>query len=194
MAKVMIGKVPAIPAPAVIVGAMVRGKPNYNTLGCYGLISPQPPTVYIKSIKPHYTNVGIRETGYFSVNVPSAALVQKTDYVGLVSGKDTDKSGVFKPFYGSVDKAPLIEECPVNLLCKVIQTVEMPSQPLAEIFFGEIVETYVSQDCIVDGKPDMTKLWPLMLGGGYYWEMKGKPAGAAWGEGKALISPRTIEQ
>ena len=192
MDKVMVGQVPAVAAPAVIVGAMVNGKANYNTLGCYGLISPQPATIYIKSIKPHYTNIGIRETGYFSVNVPNAALVQKTDYVGLVSGKDVDKSDVFRPFFGSVSKAPMIEECPVNLLCKVVQTVEMPSQPLAEIFIAEIVETYVSKECIVDGKPDMNKIWPLMLTGGQYWEMTGRPAGIPWSEGKALIEKEVV--
>jgi flavin reductase (DIM6/NTAB) family NADH-FMN oxidoreductase RutF len=188
MEKVMIGKMPASAAPAVIVGAMVNGKANYNTLGCFGLISPMPPTVYIKSIKPHYTNIGIRETGYFSVNIPNAALAQKTDYVGLVSGHDTDKSEVFKPFFGSIDKAPMIEECPVNILCKVIQTVYMPSQPNAEIFIAEIEEVYVDKECMTDSKPDFNKIKPIMLaGGGLYLEMTGKPAGVAYHDGKMLI-------
>ncbi|HMK46977.1 MAG TPA: flavin reductase family protein [Methanocella sp.] len=192
MEKVMIGKVPAAMCPTVIAGAMVNGKPNYNTLGCFGLITPQPPTVYIKSIKPHYTNLGIRETGYYSVNFPSPALVRKTDYLGLVSGKDVDKSTVFKSFFGSVDKAPMIEECPVNMLCKVIQTVEIPSQPLCEIFIGEIEETYVNQDCIANGKPDMAKLWPLVMHGLQYWEITGRPVGTPWSEGKALIKNEVI--
>lgn len=188
MEKVMIGKMPAGYAPAVIVGAMVDGKANYNTLGCYGLISPFPPTIYIKSIKPHYTNIGIRETRYFSVNLPSASLAQKTDYVGLVSGRDTDKSNVFKPFFGSIDQAPMIEECPVNILCKVIQTVYIPSQPNAEIFIGEVQEVYVNKECMTDGKPDPNKIKPLMLANNMYWEMTGSPAGVAYQDGKALIT------
>ena len=188
MEKVMIGNMPASAAPAVIVGALVNGKPNYNTLGCFGLISPMPPTIYIKSIKPHYTNIGIRETGYFSVNIPNAALTQKTDYVGLVSGHDIDKSDVFKPFFGSTDRAPMIEECPVNILCRVIQTVYMPSQPNAEIFIAEIEEVYVNKECMTDGKPDFNKIKPIMLaGGGLYLEMTGKPAGVAYHDGKMLI-------
>ena len=33
---------------------------------------------------------------------------EKTDYVGLILGHNTDKSKVFKTFFGKVDKAPLI--------------------------------------------------------------------------------------
>jgi len=187
MEKVMIGKMPAGAFPAVIIGSMVNGKPNYNTLGCYGLISPFPPTVYIKSVKQHFTNIGIRETGYFSVNIPARDLTQKTDYVGQVSGKETDKSCVFTSFFGSSDKTPMIEECPVNILCKVVQTVHMPTQPNAEIFIGEVEEVYVNEKCMTDGAPDLNKIKPLMLAGNQYLEISGKPAGKAWDIGKALI-------
>ena len=187
MEKAMIGKMPAGAFPAVIAGSMVDGKPTFNTLGCYGLISPYPPTVYIKSIKPHYTNIGIRKTGYFSVNIPARDLTEKTDYVGLVSGKDTDKSGVFTTFFGSSDKAPLIEECQVNILCRVVQTVYMPTQPNTEIFIGEVEEVYVNKKCMTDGVPDLNKILPLMLSGTQYMEISGKPTGVMYETGKALI-------
>lgn len=187
MEKVMIGKMPAGVSPAVIVGALVNGKPNYNTLGCYGLMSIAKPTVSIMSGKIHYTNIGIRETGYFSVNVPMAGIVRETDYVGLVSGEKVDKSGVFTSFYGPVAKAPMIEECPVNLLCKVIKTDELPNVPNHEIFYGEVLEVYVSKDCFTDGQPDLKKINPLLLGGGSYWDI-GSAVGAAWKEGISLIT------
>jgi flavin reductase (DIM6/NTAB) family NADH-FMN oxidoreductase RutF len=182
----MTGKMPAGAAPAVIVGALVNGRPNYITLGCYGLMSIAKPTVSIMSAKVHYTNRGIRETGYFSVNVPTAGIVRETDYVGLVSGEKVDKSGVFTSFYGSVDKAPMIEECPVNLLCKVIKTDELPNVPNHEIFYGEVLEVYVSKDCFTDGQPDLKKINPLLLGGGSYWDI-GSPVGTAWKEGISLM-------
>lgn len=186
MEKIMVGKMPVNAFPAVIVGAMVDGRPNYMTLGCFGLMSIAKPTVSIMSAKSHYTNEGIRETGYFSVNVPTAGIVRETDYVGLVSGEKVDKSDVFTPFYGSVDKAPMIEECPVNLLCKVIKTDELPNVPNHEIFYGEVLEVYVSKDCFTDGKPDLKKINPLLLGDGAYWDI-GSPVGMAWKEGISLI-------
>jgi flavin reductase (DIM6/NTAB) family NADH-FMN oxidoreductase RutF len=181
--KKMVGKTSVGVTPVVIAGALVKGKPNYLTLGNYGTMCPRPATVYISVNKAHYTNAGIKENGYFSVNIPSKELVQKTDYVGLVSGKDTDKSGVFSAFYGTIDKAPMIKECPINILCKLIQTVDLPTQ---EVFIGEIVETYVNQEYVVNDKPDLKKINPLLLGGGNYWEL-GAKAGSSFMDGKALI-------
>jgi flavin reductase (DIM6/NTAB) family NADH-FMN oxidoreductase RutF len=183
MEKAMLGKITFAATPAVIAGALVNGKANYLALGNYGGICPRPATVYISVNKAHYTNTGIKENGYFSVNIPSRDLVQKMDYVGLVSGKDTDKSGVFTAFYGSVNKAPMIQECPVNLLCKLLKTVDMPTQ---EVFIGEVEETYVAKDCLTNEKPDIKKVNPLLLGGGFYW-LLGDKAGSAFSDGKVLI-------
>jgi flavin reductase (DIM6/NTAB) family NADH-FMN oxidoreductase RutF len=183
MAKVLIGKMSVSPAPTVIAGALVDGKANYLTLGGFGGMSISPPIVYITVNKAHYTNSGIKENGYYSVNLPAAGLAQKTDYVGLVSGRDTDKSGVFTPFYGSVKSAPMIEECPVNMLCKVYKIIDMPNN---EVFIGEIVETYVDADCLNGKVPDMKKINPLILAGGAYWSL-GDIVGAAFKDGRALI-------
>ena len=133
---------PAAPLPIVIAGALVQGKENYLTIGAYGIMSIQPPVVYISSMKAHYTNAGIKETGYFSINVPPAGLVRKTDYCGLVSGRDTDKSGVFTPFYGKKKLAPMIRECPVNALCKLVKTVELPNN---DVFIGDVIEYYLDK-------------------------------------------------
>ncbi len=183
MEKEMIGKIRVGVTTAAIIGALVNGKPNYLTIGNYGNLSPRPPTIYISVNKVHYTNAGIKENGYFSVNLPSKELVEKTDYVGLVSGKNTDKSGVFKAFYGTVEKAPMIEECPVNILCQLVQTVDLPTQ---EVYIGEVVETYVNKTCITDGKPDIKKINPLALAGGFYWEL-GNKVGKSFTDGKVLI-------
>ena len=184
MAKKMMGKAHVGSNPAVIVGALVDGKANYITLGHCGGMSINPPIVYASCNKVHYTNAGIKENGYFSVNIPSKDLVKETDYVGLVSGKDTDKSGVFTAFYGSIDKAPMIEECPANILCKVINVVDLPNN---EVFVGEIVETYVNEECLTDDRTDTSKIGPILLADGKYCEV-GNPCGNAFSDGKALIN------
>ncbi len=183
MEKVMVGKSSIRVSTAVIAGVLVNGKPNYSTLGSFGGMSIDPPIVYISVNKAHYSNAGIKENGYFSVNIPSKNLVKETDYVGIVSGRDTDKSGVFKAFYGSVNKAPMIEECPVNILCKLVNTVDLPRN---EVFIGEIIETYVGKEYLVDGKPDVKRINPLLLAGGNYCEL-GNPVGITRVAGKALI-------
>jgi flavin reductase (DIM6/NTAB) family NADH-FMN oxidoreductase RutF len=170
-------------AACVIAGALVNGKPNYITLGSFGGMSIDPPVVYISINKSHYTNPGVKENGYFSVNIPSGRQAKETDYCGIVSGRDADKSKVFKTFYGNVKKAPMAEECPVNLLCRLIQTVDLPKN---EVFIGIIEEAYVSKDCLTDGKPDVAKTNPIVLAGGKYCEV-GKAVGAPWEIGKTMI-------
>jgi flavin reductase (DIM6/NTAB) family NADH-FMN oxidoreductase RutF len=187
MEKVMVGKRIVGVTPAVIAGAMVNGKPNFLTLGNYGNISHIPvPIVFISVNKAHYTNAGIKENGYFSINLPSKDLVQKTDYVGLVSGKDVDKSRVFNVFYGSVEKAPMIKECPVNIICRLLRIFDLPNQ---EIFIGEVMETFVNKECCEEDKPILMKVNPLLLGSRTYWEL-GNKVGDAFEDGKSLIKER----
>ena len=76
--------------------------------------------------KQHYTNSGIKEHRTFSVNVPTANQVKETDYCGMVSGRKKDKSKLFNTFYGELQTAPMIMECPVNMECELIQTLNLP--------------------------------------------------------------------
>jgi flavin reductase (DIM6/NTAB) family NADH-FMN oxidoreductase RutF len=183
MSKVNMGKMSVSVTPTVIAGAIVDGKANYLTLGACGLMSINPPLLYISVNKAHYTNSGIREQGWFSVNIPSRDLVAKTDYVGLVSGRDIDKSGVFTAFYGKAAIVPMIDECPVNMLCKVFKEVDLPSN---DVFIGEIIETYVDEKLMIGSRPDLKKIDPLILGGASYWAL-GDAVGAAFKDGQALI-------
>ena len=100
---------------------------------------------------------------------------------------NTDKSTVFKSFFGSVDKAPLIEECPINMLCKLTKTVDLPGR---DIFISEVLETYVNEECLTDGELDFMKINPLLFtsANGSYWEL-GKIVGSAYKEGKTMIKP-----
>lgn len=180
MEKIKIPNIPYGPFPVVIVGANVNGKPNYATLGAYGVVSLKS-VLYISLKSTHYTTGGVRETGYFSVNIPSAGLLQKTDYCGMVSGRNADKSEVFEAFYDENGNAPMIKECGMNFLCKVIQTMPMFD---FEMFFGEIVAAYVDEDCSRDGKPDPQKLHTITnIGGSYY--SADRVIGSAFKEGKS---------
>lgn len=174
MKKVKIQNRPFGPFPTVLVGAEVNGKPNYATLGACGVVSLKP-VLYISLKSTHYTTVGVKENGYFSVNIPTTDLVEKTDYCGIVSGKTTDKSNVFTPFYDELGKAPMISECSMNYLCKVINTIPIFD---FEMFLGEIVAVYVNEQCMTDGKPDPLKIDPMILMGPNYCNLGQVVAGA----------------
>ncbi len=180
MKKIKIQNMPFGPFPAVLVGAEVNSRPNYAAVGACGVVSLKP-VLYISLKSTHYTTIGVRENGCFSINIPSADLVAKTDYCGFVSGHKTDKSKVFTPFYDERGRAPLISECPMNILCKVVQSFPVYD---FEFFLGEIAAVYVNESCLTAGQPDPIKINPLILMGGCYCEL-GKVAGNVFKEGPA---------
>ncbi len=46
--------------------------------------------------KLHYTPEGIRDNKTFSINIPSADMIEVTDYCGIVSGRKADKPDIKK--------------------------------------------------------------------------------------------------
>ena len=153
------------PMPTLLVGANVDGKANFMAVAWGGIAGGDPPMVSVAIRHSRYTLKGIRQNMTFSVNVPSADIVRETDYCGLVSGADTDKINdcKFNIFYGDLDTAPLIRECPVNLECEVVQILNLGSHAC---IIGKIKEVHVSEECLTDGDPDLTKIKPIVFARG----------------------------
>lgn len=176
------------PMPSFLIGADVEGKPNFLTAAWASIACGEPPMVCVAIRESRYTMKGIRENEAFSVNVPISEMAVKTDYCGIVSGKKDDKTVTcgFNVFYGKTEKAPLIDECPVNLECTLEKLVELGSHTLV---IGRIKETHVSEHCLTDGKPDAAKIDPLIYSpsgkhGEYY--SLGRYIDEAFSCGKAL--------
>ena len=167
------------------MGANVSGKPNFITIAHVGIMKYA--TLSVSLHKSHHTNAGIKENGSFSVNIPSTKMVKATDYCGLVSGKDVDKAALFETFYGKLKTAPMIRECPANMECKLIQTLDLGTH---EIFIGDIVETYCDEECLTSGNAeDLGKVDPILfsMSGAKYWKV-GEHFALAWNVGKELKS------
>jgi len=176
------------PIPTVLVGALVEGKPNFNTIAFVGIIDLGHISVTLN--KARYTSIGIREKGTFSVNVPSAEMVVETDYCGLVSGNKVDKSSVFEVFYGKLETAPMIESCPMNMECNLSQTLELAHH---DVFIGEIAMTYGDERIMVDGKVDYSALHPLFftMDDNGYWSL-GERIATAWDVGKVMVEKGSL--
>jgi len=162
MGKLLMGPQTLIyPMPALLVGANVDDKPNFMAVAWGGIANGEPPMISVAIRHQRYTLKGIKQNMTFSVNVPSTDMVSETDYCGIISGAKFNKAQVcrFKVFYGRLDKAPLIEQCPVNLECKVVHILDLGSHSLV---IGQIEETHVSDNCLTDGKPDVNKIKPFI--------------------------------
>ena len=107
------------PMPVVIVGSIVNGKPNFMTVAWFNRLNSRPNLWGMAIGKKQYTLEGINETREFSMNIPNVDSVVKTDYVGIVSGRNEDKFDQFDVFFGESKNAPMIKECPVTAECKV---------------------------------------------------------------------------
>ncbi len=171
------------PMPVVLVGSIVNGKPNFMAAAWVSRVNIRPPLIAI-GLGKHLTNQGIRDGKEFSINIPGVSLMEKTDYCGLFSGAKIDKSSIFKVHYGELKNAPLIEECPVTMACRLFQAVPLPDH---ELFLGEIVEAYCDPIFMSEGKPDIKKIKPftLTMPDNHYWAV-GDAVGKAWSVGAGL--------
>lgn len=148
------------PKPVVLVGTMVDDKPNFITVSWTGITSANPPTMSIAIRNSRYSLKGIKQNMTFSVNIPNASMVDETNYCGTVSGADHNKVEEcnFNIFSGSIKNAPLIQECPINIECKVYQIIDIGDHSL---IIGELIETYINKECFTNSIPDIAKISPL---------------------------------
>ncbi len=161
MGKVQMGPQTLVyPMPTLLVGANVDGKANFMTVAWAGIANSEPPMISVAIRHQRHTLRGVIQNMTFSVNVPSTDLVKETDYCGMASGHKADKATIcgFKVFYGDLSNAPLIEQCPVNLECEVVHILNLGSHALV---VGKIKQTHVSETCLTDGKPDVSKVRPF---------------------------------
>lgn len=171
------------PMPATIVGAVVDGRPNFMAVAHVGILNnvrPQYLTVSLKKFR--HTAKGIHQNGMFSICLPSKSMVVAADYVGIVSGAKVDKSHVFDVFYGNLETAPMIRECPVNMELRLHQVIDLPAH---EVFVGELVATHADPAVLDNGKIDLEKVKPILFdyASGWYFSL-GEPLAPCWQAGR----------
>jgi len=170
-----------LPWTQTLLGTHVNGKPNFMALDWLTRVNFQPAMLGVCVNGGHASHTAIREHKQFSVNIPTVDMVAVTDYCGIVSGRKVDKSALFEVFYGEMTAAPLIRECPLNIECKLVQAVDLPTNTL---FIGEIVNIYSEEKFLEHGKPDVKKIRPFLLTmpDNRFWAV-GEQVGNAWKDG-----------
>jgi flavin reductase (DIM6/NTAB) family NADH-FMN oxidoreductase RutF len=143
-----------------LAGAKVDGRPNFCAIAWFTMIDDEPPTIGMVMGKKRKTKDGILENRTFSINIPDSKLAVETDWCGLNTGYKVDKSGVFEVSYGALGSAPLIDSCPISLECKLSRVIELES---VDLVIGEIEEVHMDESCMTGGKPDPSKMDPLLL-------------------------------
>ncbi len=161
------------PLPAVMV-TVGNNPENYNiiTIAWTGTICSDPPMLYISVRKGRHSYSVLKETGEFVINLTTKDLAYATDWCGVRSGRQFDK---FKemhltPGKAKVVSAPIIEESPVNIECKVTEVVELGTH---DMFMAKVVNVKADEEYINEktGSFALNKAKPICYSHGNYYEV-----------------------
>jgi flavin reductase (DIM6/NTAB) family NADH-FMN oxidoreductase RutF len=156
--KVVFEKNMFSPLPIALVGALVNDVPNFLVIG-YMCPFDFGRYLFFSLYKKRHTRIGIHEHRTFSVNVPSEDLIAEVDICGSKSGRDVDKSTLFETFFGELETAPMIRQCPINIECEVSEILDYDQN---DGIIGRVVKSYVNAECLTDEKLDMRKVHPII--------------------------------
>ena len=157
--KKNIGPVLALyPMPAVVVGAMNGEKPTWTLAAHVGILGHD--KILVSLASAHFINGCIKAAGKLSVSIVDEAMLPEADYVGSVSGAQTDKSAVFA-YAPSEAGAPVIQKAPLTMECSV---ADLYLTPGFENFICTIDNTYVEEEHLNEaGKIDYHTLKPVLF-------------------------------
>ena len=166
------------PLPAVMVSTADKaGNSNILTIAWTGTVCTNPPMAYISVRPERYSYHMIRESGEFVINLTTKKLTRAADYCGVRSGKDVDKwkeCHLTRGAASTLKYAPVIEESPVQIECRVKNIQELGSHHmfLAEVTAVQVDESYMDEK----GKFDLNKTGLIAYSHGEYLDL-GKKLG-----------------
>ncbi len=151
MKKSMEAKTLLFPTPVLLVGTYDdQGQPNLMT-AAWG----ESPCVSLALRKATYSYLGIVEHKAFTIGIPSEGQMREADYLGIASGRNTDKFAAigFTPVRSELVDAPYAAELPLVLECRLLHTLEIG---LHTQFIGEIADVKAEDGVLgEDGLPDI---------------------------------------
>ena len=135
------------PLPAVLVTCGEGENANVLTVAWNGILSSDPPRMYVSVRKERHSHGLIASSREFCVNLTTKKLARATDLCGVKSGRDCDKfklAGLAKEDSYAV-KCPSLAESPLTLECRVFDIVESGSH---DIFMADIVAVSCEESLI----------------------------------------------
>lgn len=146
--KLFKGSVFLNPVPVVLVTCKNKnGDENVFTVAWAGTVCTRPPMLSI-SVRPERLSYEyIKETMEFTINLPTVRLVKAVDYCGVRTGRKNDKIKEmgFTMREGKSVNCSYIEECPVNIECKVVDIIEYGSH---HMIVAEVLNSHIKTDLI----------------------------------------------
>jgi flavin reductase (DIM6/NTAB) family NADH-FMN oxidoreductase RutF len=146
-----------------------KGRENLAPYSFFNAVAYVPPQVMFASTSAKADRDGtkdsvgnIRETGVFCVNVVEYAM---REAMNVTSGPWPREVDEFET--AAIPRADCrtiacsrVAGAPANLECRLVQIVQLPGEANFAVF-GEVTGVHLRDDCVVDGRFDVTRFQPL---------------------------------
>ena len=177
-------KTACYPMPVYIIATYnADGTPNAMNAAWGGISEEKEISICVDSA--HKTAENLIARGAFTVSMATAKYMAACDYVGIVSGNKEPQKFAKAGFHATKSEfvdAPLIDELPMALECKVISY-----DPESCRLVGQIVNVCADESVLTDGKVDVSKLRPITYDPmNHHYLVLGEKVGQAFHDGMAL--------
>jgi len=170
------------PLPAVLISCgSDESEYNLLTLSWVGTICTNPPMCYISVRPERHSYPIIKKNMEFVINLTTKDMAFATDWCGVRSGKDYNKFSEMKltPGKAGVVNAPIVEESPLCIECRVKEIVPLGSH---DMFIADVVniradDKYLNKET---GKLELAETNPLVYVHGNYFELGEKIGKFGW--------------
>lgn len=135
---------------------------NLAPYSFFNAVAYVPPQVMFAStgIKDSVRN--IRDTGVFAVNIVGEALLDAMNATSAVLPREVDefdRAGVDRAPCLTID-CPRVSAAPAVLECRLVQEIPLRGRDNA-LILGEVTGIHLADDCLVDGRFDVTRFRPV---------------------------------
>lgn len=154
----------AIVTPRPIGWISTRGQSGDNLApySFFNAVAYVPPQVMFASTGIKDSATAIRDMGVFCVNIVSTDLAEAMNATSAAFPRGTDEfteAGITKAECDTID-CPRVANAPAALECRVTEIVTLKGDGNL-LIVGEVTGIHMRDDCIVDGRFDVTRFQPL---------------------------------
>lgn len=179
------------PLPAVLVSCGADPK-EYNilTIAWTGTVCSDPAMCYISVRPSRYSYDIIKRNMCFVINLTNKELARATDFCGVRSGRNCNKFALtgLTPGKAQVVNAPIINEAPVSIECRVVDIRPLGSH---DMFLAEVVNVLVDEKYIdSNDKIDMAAMNLISYTHGEYFDITNPTGFFGWSVRKKKVIKR----
>lgn len=158
----------AIVSPRPIGWISTRGSrgDNLAPYSFFNAVAYVPPQVMFSSTGRKDSLRNIRETAVFAANIVEYAIRERMNLTSGAYPPDTDEfalAGIAKAECETID-CPRVDGAPATLECRMTEIVTLKGDGNF-LIIGEVVGIRLRDDCVVNGRFDVTRFNPVARGG-----------------------------